>query len=188
MAAFEKLTEEVAFHPLLLTLHTQYHSCTLFLLHAYPFIPLPHHPLLIQVNTFLHEQDGPAHPPMTPHNIAMGFLKVANEAMCRPIRALTQVTWHVHELLVYWYMYLTGAIIKCHLLCMLTCRERVMTPRSTFWPALVVQADSMLVLLPEALACPLCSYTGKLIMWSLCFSVRVLSRIEGCFQGTCRTY
>lgn len=27
---------------------------------------------------------------MTPHEVALGFLRVANEAMCRPIRALTQ--------------------------------------------------------------------------------------------------
>ena len=29
--------------------------------------------------------------PMTPEEVAMGFIQVANEAMCRPIRALTQV-------------------------------------------------------------------------------------------------
>lgn len=29
--------------------------------------------------------------PLTVEEVAMGFLRVANEAMCRPIRALTQV-------------------------------------------------------------------------------------------------
>lgn len=28
---------------------------------------------------------------MTVEEVAMGFIRVANEAMCRPIRALTQV-------------------------------------------------------------------------------------------------
>uniref|UniRef100_A0A8C5C157 5-oxoprolinase, ATP-hydrolysing n=1 Tax=Gadus morhua TaxID=8049 RepID=A0A8C5C157_GADMO len=30
---------------------------------------------------------------MTVEEVAMGFIRVANEAMCRPIRALTQVSW-----------------------------------------------------------------------------------------------
>lgn len=30
---------------------------------------------------------------MTIEEIAMGFIKVANESMCRPIRALTQVKY-----------------------------------------------------------------------------------------------
>lgn len=30
---------------------------------------------------------------MTVEEVAMGFIRVANEAMCRPIRALTQVGW-----------------------------------------------------------------------------------------------
>lgn len=29
---------------------------------------------------------------MTPHEVALGFIRVANEAMCRPIRAMTQVS------------------------------------------------------------------------------------------------
>ena len=44
-----------------------------------------------EVNTYLREQDGPAHKPMDVAEVAMGFVRVANEAMCRPIRALTQV-------------------------------------------------------------------------------------------------
>jgi len=31
---------------------------------------------------------------MTVEDVAMGFIRVANEAMCRPIRALTQVQFH----------------------------------------------------------------------------------------------
>jgi len=37
------------------------------------------------------QTEGPAKEPMTVEEVAMGFLKVANETMCRPIRALTQV-------------------------------------------------------------------------------------------------
>lgn len=44
-----------------------------------------------EVNAYLKEQDGPAHKPMEASEVAMGFIRVANEAMCRPIRALTQV-------------------------------------------------------------------------------------------------
>ena len=32
--------------------------------------------------------------PMTTEEVAMGFIEVANETMCRPIRALTQVRAH----------------------------------------------------------------------------------------------
>ncbi len=47
-----------------------------------------------QVNQFLSEQEAltGSHTPMTSQEVAMGFVRVANEAMCRPIRALTQVT------------------------------------------------------------------------------------------------
>eukprot|EP00118_Oscarella_pearsei_P010258 m.62328 g.62328 ORF g.62328 m.62328 type:complete len:1245 (+) comp35057_c0_seq3:36-3770(+) len=44
--------------------------------------------LTAQVNSFLSSQDGGKH--MSREEVAMGFLNVANEAMCRPIRALTQ--------------------------------------------------------------------------------------------------
>lgn len=43
------------------------------------------------INTFIHEQD-PKSTPMSLQEVAMGFVKVANETMCRPIRALTQVS------------------------------------------------------------------------------------------------
>jgi hypothetical protein len=48
-----------------------------------------------QINNFLSSQpDGKTKPVMTVEEVAMGFIRVANEAMCRPIRALTQVQIH----------------------------------------------------------------------------------------------
>ncbi|XP_069477903.1 5-oxoprolinase [Ambystoma mexicanum] len=52
-----------------------------------------------QVNTFLDAQarDASSHvvrPPLTVEEVAMGFIRVANEAMCRPIRSLTQAKGH----------------------------------------------------------------------------------------------
>ena len=44
-----------------------------------------------QVNAFLAAQPEASHP-MTREEVAMGFIRVANETMCRPIRALTQVS------------------------------------------------------------------------------------------------
>jgi len=38
---------------------------------------------------------------MTLEEVAMGFIKVANESMCRPIRALTQVNFNVIILLLF---------------------------------------------------------------------------------------
>ena len=46
--------------------------------------------ILFQVNEFMSHQDGTRHTPLTIEQVAMGFITVANEAMCRPIRALTQ--------------------------------------------------------------------------------------------------
>ena len=40
---------------------------------------------------FLKEQNGSSCRQMTVQEVAMGFIEVANETMCRPIRALTQV-------------------------------------------------------------------------------------------------
>lgn len=40
---------------------------------------------------FLKEQDGPSFRKMSVEDVAMGFIEVANETMCRPIRAITQV-------------------------------------------------------------------------------------------------
>lgn len=46
-----------------------------------------------EVNAFQREQD-PSSSILTCEEVAMGFVKVANEAMCRPIRALTQAKGH----------------------------------------------------------------------------------------------
>ncbi|KAL3169991.1 hypothetical protein MRX96_015066 [Rhipicephalus microplus] len=43
-----------------------------------------------EVNSFLKSQPGSANKHMTLEQVAMGFINVANESMCRPIRALTQ--------------------------------------------------------------------------------------------------
>ena len=49
--------------------------------------------LRAEVNAFLEGQDGLRFTPMSLEEIAMGYVRVANEAMCCPIRALTQVIW-----------------------------------------------------------------------------------------------
>jgi 5-oxoprolinase (ATP-hydrolysing) len=41
-----------------------------------------------EINAFLESQNDPKR--MTVEEVAMGFIRVANEAMCRPIRAITQ--------------------------------------------------------------------------------------------------
>ncbi|XP_054983894.1 5-oxoprolinase isoform X2 [Sorex araneus] len=46
-----------------------------------------------EVNNFLAQGPGPA-TPLSLEEVAMGFVRVANEAMCRPIRALTQARGH----------------------------------------------------------------------------------------------
>ncbi|XP_071448499.1 5-oxoprolinase [Hetaerina americana] len=43
-----------------------------------------------EVNHFIGSQSGDEHKLMSIEEVAMGFIRVANEAMCRPIRALTQ--------------------------------------------------------------------------------------------------
>ena len=46
---------------------------------------------IFQVNSFMTSQSDTAnHGAMTVEEVAMGFIQVANEAMCKPIRALTQ--------------------------------------------------------------------------------------------------
>jgi len=44
--------------------------------------------LLVEINEF---QKNSGLKLLTVEEVAMGFIRVANEAMCRPIRALTQV-------------------------------------------------------------------------------------------------
>lgn len=48
------------------------------------------HKLTEEINNFLAQQDTKEKKVMTLEDVAMGFVQVANEAMCRPIRALTQ--------------------------------------------------------------------------------------------------
>ena len=43
------------------------------------------------INLFLSESD-PSTKPMSLQEVAMGYITVANETMCRPIRLLTQVS------------------------------------------------------------------------------------------------
>ncbi|XP_037068536.1 5-oxoprolinase-like [Pollicipes pollicipes] len=47
-----------------------------------------------EVNKFLQTQKGGRSEPMSVEEVAMGFIRVANEAMCRPIRSLTQARGH----------------------------------------------------------------------------------------------
>lgn len=47
----------------------------------------------MQVNNFVRLQSGSSNL-MTLEEVAMGFIRVANESMCRPIRALTQVNFN----------------------------------------------------------------------------------------------
>ena len=48
-------------------------------------------PFPLQVNRFRQSQSEGQTDPMSVEEVAMGFVRVANEAMCRPIRSLTQV-------------------------------------------------------------------------------------------------
>lgn len=60
-------------------------------------VPFPYFPLVVlnQVNEFLSSQeDGAKKDPLTVEQVAMGFITVANETMCRPIRALTEARGH----------------------------------------------------------------------------------------------
>jgi 5-oxoprolinase (ATP-hydrolysing) len=47
-----------------------------------------------EINAFLKTQTD-SKQKMTVQEVAMGFVRVANEAMCRPIRAITQVYYHI---------------------------------------------------------------------------------------------
>lgn len=51
--------------------------------------------LAARIDAFLADADAGtgARQPLSVEEVAMGFVRVANEAMCRPIRALTQVGW-----------------------------------------------------------------------------------------------
>lgn len=66
-----------------------------------------------QVNIFLKEQDDTSFTPMTVQEVALGFIEVANETMCRPIRALTQVSYIV----VYWVFAALFLSVWVNILC-----------------------------------------------------------------------
>lgn len=75
-----------------------------FFCHSFLFLPsyilsfeniLKSFLVLNQVNEFLSSQeDGAKKDPLTVEQVAMGFITVANETMCRPIRALTEARGH----------------------------------------------------------------------------------------------
>lgn len=48
--------------------------------------------VFLQVNNFLTDVESGTKKTMSSLETALGFIKVANESMCRPIRAITQVT------------------------------------------------------------------------------------------------
>ena len=83
------------------------------------------------INHFLSSND-PNAKLMTLHEVAMGFVAVANESMSRPIRALTQVR-SARPLVSVWVWFL--------------CRPKVTILLVTFWLVLVEQEVSMPVLL-----------------------------------------
>jgi N-methylhydantoinase A/oxoprolinase/acetone carboxylase beta subunit len=66
-----------------------------------------------QINRFLSSQsDSKTKPAMTAEDVAMGFIQVANEAMCRPIRALTQVQFHASYLMCFYQYHLQITLFK----------------------------------------------------------------------------
>lgn len=50
-----------------------------------------------EANAFMKKQDSKGFKEMSVADVALGFIDVANEAMCRPIRALTQVSFEFYE-------------------------------------------------------------------------------------------
>lgn len=52
--------------------------------------------LAVEINSHRKSQD-PSVKDMTIEEIALGFVNVANEAMCQPIRQLTEVKGHEHD-------------------------------------------------------------------------------------------
>ncbi len=43
-----------------------------------------------EINEFMSSSDSYEHKTLSVEEVAMGFIRVANESMCRPIRAITQ--------------------------------------------------------------------------------------------------
>lgn len=130
--------------------------------------------LLAQVNDFILTQAGKTEKDLlTVEEVAMGFNRVANEAMCRPIRALTQVS----SCLCLGLSFLRQFILVTGI----CCRPRGMTPVVMCWPASVGLVGSMPALLHALLEW----------RWSLSiskFGVSNSSRrdIKWCFFLCCR--
>lgn len=91
----------------------------------------------------------------------MGFIQVANEAMCRPIRALTQVRQFMCLTAINWKIFYMLHIVlqtielkdkflaKYFKSWVFSCRQKDMTPPNMCWHALVVLEDSTPVLLHD---------------------------------------
>ena len=75
VAGFQSLTNEVKFN---------------FEFRGKPFLISMYLLILFQVNSFM-KQSSSSFKEMTLQEVAMGFIEVANETMCRPIRNITQV-------------------------------------------------------------------------------------------------
>lgn len=52
-----------------------------------------------EINEYCKTSAGGTRHPMTVEEVALGFVDVANESMCRPIRALTQVSFWIFVVL-----------------------------------------------------------------------------------------
>lgn len=99
--------------------------------------------LRVEINKFHKKEDLPI---MSLEEIALGFIKVANEAMCRPIRALTQVGVQ---------SFLEKSLVKQKKwLIIFIFRPKVLTRLVTFWRASEELGLNMLVPLhvPSTLA------------------------------------
>lgn len=92
------------------------------------------------MNRFLHEMGDESSKSMSNLEVTLGFIDVANEAMCRPIRALTQVRVQTVKLYLFMYMYVNMSYFS---------RQKGMIRASMCWPALVGPEDSMFVQLLE---------------------------------------
>lgn len=116
---------------------------------------------MLQINLFLKSQGsggGDAGEHMSVEEVAMGFIRVANESMCRPIRALTQVNTiklnftfekqfqFEFFLSVRQALHVRPNLLKQHGTCLFYYyRLKGMTQRGTHWHVLVVQVHSTLV-------------------------------------------
>lgn len=90
---------------------------------------------------------------MTVEEVAMGFIRVANESMCRPIRALTQVyiiltsNWCIHILNLR-FSIIKFQLIKTYMIIFIFIyRQEDMIHGNIHWPVLEELVDNILVLL-----------------------------------------